>query len=218
MDAGVPSVNVTMAYPWYHTRPTTRRRKFHQPSCAERCARMLICSSSCSGSRAPRCGPRSAHPNPSPNPLPPGERPNVVALATTFGRSPGLMRDHRCVPTSTIDLSADLAEGAPTDADLLALITTASVACGAHAVIGRRRRARVNWQRVRGWWSVPTPATQTAHTWAAAHCRSPRPSSPHSSPSRSTGSPRSPPPASCATSSCMARSTTRPPRMPRWPR
>lgn len=46
-----------------------------------------------------------------------------------------------------MDLNADLAEGFPHDADLLAIVTSANVACGGHA---GSRRDRVNALRVAG--------------------------------------------------------------------
>lgn len=43
------------------------------------------------------------------------------------------MRDHRPVLPPQIDLNADLGEGAASDAELLRCVTSANVACGAHA-------------------------------------------------------------------------------------
>ncbi len=61
-------------------------------------------------------------------------------------------------------------EGAPTDAELLALITSASVACGAHA--GDRAMATRTCElaaRAGSRWAR-TPGTQTASTWVDAPC------------------------------------------------
>lgn len=43
----------------------------------------------------------------------------------------------------TIDLNCDLGEGAPHDAELMSLITSANIACGAHAGDAATMRATV---------------------------------------------------------------------------
>ncbi len=50
----------------------------------------------------------------------------------------------------TIDLNCDLGEGAGRDAELMALVTTANVACGAHAGDDDTMRATVRLAREHG--------------------------------------------------------------------
>ena len=49
-----------------------------------------------------------------------------------------------------VDLNADLGEGAPDDAELLALVTSANIACGWHAGDARLMQATVGAALARG--------------------------------------------------------------------
>ncbi len=72
-----------------------------------------------------------------------------------------------------IDLNADLGEGFPNDRALLALVTSASICCGAHAgdrdTIRKTLRDAPNGE----WSSAPIPAIRTATALAAAIRTSP---------------------------------------------